>query len=135
MATEVKRRWTLNDDASLCRITDIPDFQFMQKLIILKAYSICYVQLTRALKEKLKEKTEVLDSPNGVKLVLQVADRAGLLRSPIDQWFEYVDMHERTSDDRIYESADKAIDMLPDFIDDASDLYQSMMRQSEDEYA
>ena len=99
---------------------------FMHKLCIIKAYSICYVQLTRSLKDHLGEETEVLDSPDGVKLVLQSADKAGLLHSPIEQWFGYVDMHERTSDGRFYESADEAIGILPEFIDAATDLYQSM---------
>ena len=66
------------------------------------------------------------DVPNSPKPLFRMADQNGLFRSPIDQWLVYAQKRIDTTHDYDGEKAKACLEIVPDFIDDAIGLYQTM---------
>ena len=91
------------------------------------AFQTCYDCLWKVLKRYLAEELGVGQPP------IQPQGRSSgwpsendLLASPIARWFRYVEARIDTSHDYDGEKAQACLALVPDFIDDAIGLYQTM---------
>ncbi len=80
----------------------------------------------KVLKRYLIERFGVADAPNSPKPILRIANENRLLPSPVDQWLRYADARADTSHDYDGEKAKACLKLVPDFIEDAIDLYRTM---------
>ena len=93
---------------------------------VLRRFKTCYDCLWMVLKRYLAEALAVADTPNSPKPLFRLAHENDLLAAPVEQWFRYADARIDTSHDYDEEKANACLPLVPDFIDDAIDLYQSM---------
>ena len=78
------------------------------------------------LKRYLTEALAVADTPNSPKPVFRLAHENNLFAAPVEQWFRYADARIDTSHDYDGEKANAYLPLVPDFIDDAIGLYQTL---------
>ncbi len=93
---------------------------------VIQRFKICYGCMWKLLKRNLIENLGISDPPNSHRLLLQIANENMLLPTTIDQWLVYNDVYAEISYDHDDEKAMKCFELMPDFIDDAIELYQSM---------
>ncbi|MCY4313421.1 MAG: nucleotidyltransferase substrate binding protein [Gammaproteobacteria bacterium] len=72
----------------------------------------------------------IADSPNSPKPTFRLAHENGLLVSPPETWFEYVEARIGTSHDHDGEKAKSCLELMSNFIDDAIGLYQTMIGET-----
>ena len=105
----------------------------LQKMGLIKSYEICYEALLKVLRLYLIEDIGMaIDVNTGAKPTFRAANDTPVLQSPLSQWFKYVDMRNTTAHEYGVEKVDEAVELLPDFIEDAIGLYQAMSGQSWD---
>lgn len=96
-----------------------------------KAFEICYEALFRTLRQYL---TEVLGASNlsgtARKDLIRIANENILLPSSPEQWFLYVAMRNLTSHEHIIKEMRRVLGTIPDFIEDAIKLYETMSGKS-----
>ena len=92
----------------------------------IQRFETCYDCLWKVLKRYLAEELGVGEPPNSPKPLFRLASENDLLASPIAQWFRYVEARIDTSHDYDGEKAQACLALVPDFIDDAIGLYQTM---------
>lgn len=78
------------------------------------------------LKRYLMEELGIADSPNSLKPTFRQANENRLLPSPVEQWLRYADARTSTSHDYDGEKAKACLRLVPDFIDDAIQLYRKL---------
>ena len=100
----------------------------MYKMAIVHEYEVCYGAMFKALDRHLQDLGVQTDP--APKNLIRVADKSALLGSSPEQWFKYVDARNSTSYDHGDEIGDKVLDVMPDFMDDAIGLYQTMSGES-----
>lgn len=93
---------------------------------VIQRFEVCYDCLWKALRRYLIEEMGVADVPNSPKPVFRLADGNDLFVTPIEQWLRYVKTRGDTSHDYDGEKAKACLELMPDFIDDAIGLYQTM---------
>ena len=93
---------------------------------VIQRFKICYDCLWKVLKRYLTETLGVADTPNSPKPVFRLAHENELFAAPLEQWFRYADARIDTSHDCDGEKAKGRLVLVPDFIDDAIGLYQTM---------
>ena len=93
---------------------------------VIQRFETCYDCLWKVLKRYLIEDLGVADPPNSPKPVFRLAHENRLLSSPLEQWLRYADARTDTSHDYDGEKARACLALVPDFIDDAIGLYQTM---------
>ena len=93
---------------------------------VLRRFKTCYDCLWKVLKRYLTEALAVADTPNSPKPVFRLAHENDLLAAPVEQWFRFADARIDTSHDYAGEKANAYLPLVPDFIDDAIRLYQTM---------
>ena len=93
---------------------------------VIHRFEICYDCLWKVLKRYLIEELGIADPPNSPRPILRLANENNLFTSSLVQWMEYVDARTDTSHDYDGEKAKACLELVPDFIDDAIDLYQTM---------
>ena len=93
---------------------------------VVRRYASCYDSLWKVLKRYLIEALGISDPPNSPKPVLRLAHENGLLAVPLAQWFLYADARAGMSHDYDGSKAQACLALVPDFIDDATGLYQKM---------
>ena len=93
---------------------------------VIQRFKTCYDCLWKVLKRYLTETLGVADTPNSPKPVFSLAHENDLLAAPLEQWFRYADARIDTSHDCDGEKAKGRLVLVPDFIDDAIGLYQTM---------
>ena len=93
---------------------------------VIQRFETCYDCLWKVLKRFLTEELGLAEVPNSPKPVLRLANENDLLAAPLTQWFRYVDARIDTSHDYDGEKAMACLELVPDFIDDAIGLYQTM---------
>ena len=74
----------------------------------------------------LNEELGIAEPPNSRKGIIRLAYENNLLAAPLDQWFKYANARIDTSHDYDGEKALACLELMPDFIDDAIGLYQTM---------
>ena len=93
---------------------------------VIQRFETCYDCLWKVLKRYLTQALGVPETPNSPKPVLRLAYENDLFAAPIEQWLRYADARIDTSHDYDGEKAKACLALIPDFIDDAIGLFQTM---------
>ena len=93
---------------------------------VIQRFETCYDCLWKVLKRYLIEELGIADPPNSPKPILRSAFENNLLEAPLSQWLKYANVRINTSHDYDGEKAKNCLGLVPDFIDDAIRLYQTM---------
>ena len=93
---------------------------------VIQRFETCYDCLWKVLKRYLNEELGIAEPPNSPKPIIRLADENGLFASPLEQWLQYAQARIDTSHDYDGEKAQASLELMPDFIDDAIGLYQTM---------
>ena len=93
---------------------------------VFQRFETCYDCLWKVLKRHLIEALAVAEAPNSPKPVFRLAHENGLFVAPVEQWLQYAEARISTSHDYDGAKAKACLVLVPDFIDDAVDLYQTM---------
>ena len=93
---------------------------------VIQRFETCYDCLWKVLKRYLAEELGIGEPPNSPRSLFRLAHENDLLVSPVAQWFRYVEARIDTSHDYDGEKAQACLALVPDFIDDAIGLYQTM---------
>lgn len=93
---------------------------------VIQRFETCYDCLWKVLKRYLIEELGIVDAPNSPKPIFRLAYENDLFAVTLKQWFGYADARINTSHDYDGEKADACIAIIPDFIDDAIGLFQTM---------
>ena len=93
---------------------------------VIQRFETCYDFLWKVLKRYLIEELGIADPPNSPKPILRLAYENGLFSAPLEQWWLYVDAPIGTSHDYDGANAQDCLEIIPDFIDDAIGLYQTL---------
>ena len=72
------------------------------------------------------EELGLADIPNSPKPVFRLAHENHLFAAPLEQWLQYAEARIGTSHDYDSKKAEACLTLMPDFIDDAIGLYQTM---------
>ncbi len=93
---------------------------------VIQRFETCYDCLWKVLKRYLTQALGVPETPNSPKPVLRLAHENDLFAAPLVQWLRYADARIDTSHDYDGEKAKACLALIPDFIDDAIGLFQTM---------
>ena len=93
---------------------------------VIQRFKACYDCLWKVLKRHLMEELGIAESPNSPKPIFRLANENGLLPSPVEQWLRYADARASTSHDYDGEKAKACLRLVPEFVDDAIQLYRMM---------
>lgn len=93
---------------------------------VIQRFETCYDCLWKVLKRYLIEELGVADPPNSPKGIFRLAYENDLFVASVEQWFRYHEARIDTSHDYDGEKAKACLEIMPDFIDDAIGLYQTM---------
>ena len=92
---------------------------------VIQRFETCYDCVWKVLKY-LTEELGVAETPNSPKPIFRIAHENQLLASSLEQWLRYADARIDTSRDYDGEKALSCLALVPDFIDDAIGIYQTM---------
>ena len=93
---------------------------------VIQRFETCYDCLWKVLKRYLTEELGVAEAPNSPKPIFRLAHENDLFTSALEQWLSYADARIDTSHDYDGEKARSCLALVPDFVDDAIGLYQTM---------
>lgn len=93
---------------------------------VIQRFETCYDCLWKVLKRYLAEALGVAETPNSPKPIFRLAHENDLFAAPLEQWLRYADARTDTSHDYDGEKAQACLALVPDFIDDAIGLFQTM---------
>ena len=93
---------------------------------VIQRFETCYDCLWKVLKRYLVHGLGIADAPNSPKPIFRLANENDLFSARIEQWFRYADARVDTTHDYDGEKAKACLALMPDFIDDAISLYQTM---------
>ena len=93
---------------------------------VVRRFKACYDCLWKALRRYLIDRLGLPGVPNSPKPIFRLANQNDLFRSPVDQWLMYAQKRIDTSHDYDGEKAQACLEVMPNFIGDATDLYQTM---------
>lgn len=93
---------------------------------VIQRFETCYDCLWKLLKRYLIEECGVAEVPNSPKPIFRLANENQLLAAPIESWLLYADARVATTHDYSGEKAQQSLLLMPDFIHNATDLYQRM---------
>ncbi len=93
---------------------------------VIQRFEVCYDCLWKILKHYLEEVEGRVDVPNSPNGVFRVAAEVQVLASSVEQWQKYRTARVGTTHDYSGDKAQKAIELIDDFIDDSIGLYQTM---------
>ena len=93
---------------------------------VIQRFETCYDCLWKVLKRHLNEELGIADPPNSPKPVFRLAHENELFLSPLESWLEYAQARIGTSHDYDGEKAKACLELMPNFIEDAIGLYQTM---------
>ena len=93
---------------------------------VIQRFETCYDCLWKVLRRHLIDRIGIPDVPHGPNPIFRLADQNRLFSSPIDQWLVYAERRIGTTHDYDGEKAKACLEVVPDFMRDAIDLYQTM---------
>ena len=93
---------------------------------VIQRFETCYDCLWKVLKRYLIEGLGLPETPNSPKPIFKLAQENDLFASSLEQWLHYAEARIDTSHDYDGEKANACLELMPDFIDDAIGLYQTM---------
>ena len=97
---------------------------------VIQRFETCYDTLWKTLKRYLNETLGIPEIPNSPKPIFRIAGENNLFTAKSDQWIKYADARIATSHDYSGEKAEKALELMGDFLSDAVDLYITMTDKS-----
>lgn len=97
---------------------------------VIQRFETGYDSLWKTLKRYLAEELGLAELPNSPKPLLRIADRNGLLPSPVEKWLEYADARTGTAHDYSGEKAQDVLAIAGEFTRDAIRLYDRMTGNS-----
>lgn len=93
---------------------------------VIQRFKTCYDCLWKVLKRYLNEELGIAEPPNSPKPIIRLAYENNLFASPLEQWLRYAEVRIGTSHDYDGEKAQACLELMPNFVDDAIGLYQTM---------
>ena len=93
---------------------------------VIQRFETCYDCLWKVLKRYLAHELGIPETPNSPKPVFRLAHENSLSATQVQQWFRYADARIDTSHDYDGEKAKACLALVPDFINDAIGLYQTL---------
>jgi len=90
---------------------------------VIQRFETCYDTLWKVLKRYLNEELGVPEVPDSPKKIFRMAGENKIFTSNTEQWIRYADARIGTSHDYSGEKAEKALELMNNFIEDAIDLY------------
>jgi nucleotidyltransferase substrate binding protein (TIGR01987 family) len=93
---------------------------------VIQRFEVCYDCLWKVLARHLEEDLGLPEIPSSPKPILRLAADNGLFRTPVSQWITYADARIGTSHDYSGEKAQTSLQLMPEFLDDAIGLFQTM---------
>ena len=93
---------------------------------VIQRFETCYDCLWKVLKRYLNEELGLTEFQGSPKPIIRLAYENNLLAAPLEQWLQYVEARIGTTHDYDGEKAKACLELMPDFIDDAIGLYQTM---------
>ena len=93
---------------------------------VIQRFETCYDCLWKVLRRHLNEGLGIAEPPNSPKPLIRLAYENDLFASSLEQWLLYAEVRIDTSHDYNAEKARACLSLMPDFIDDAIGLYQTM---------
>lgn len=97
---------------------------------VIQRFETCYDTLWKILKRYLTDELGLVEIPNSPKPVFRLANENNLLPSPAEQWLRYADARTGTAHDYSGLKATECLRIVPQFIDDAVKLYQTLTGES-----
>ncbi len=97
---------------------------------VIQRFETCYDCMWKVLKRHLIEVLGIANPPNSPKPVFRLAFENDLFSSPLEQWLRYADIRIGTSHDYDGKKAAACVKLMPEFINDAIDLYQRMTAET-----
>jgi nucleotidyltransferase substrate binding protein (TIGR01987 family) len=92
----------------------------------IQRFETCYDALWKILKRYLVEELGIPEVPNSPKPILRLAFENQLFASPVEQWLNYADIRVSTAHAYNQEKANECLIITLDFINDATELYQTL---------
>ena len=96
---------------------------------VIQRFETCYDCLWKVVKRYLIEVLGVADAPNSPKPIVRLANENNLIASPLEQWMKYANARVSTSHDYDGKKAQACLALIPDFIDDAVNLYDTITKR------
>ena len=93
---------------------------------VIQRFKICYGCLWKVLKRYLIHGLGIADTPNSPKPIFRLANENGLFVACVQKWLRYADARLDTTHDYDGQKAKACLAIMPDFIEDAVGLYQTM---------
>ena len=93
---------------------------------VIQRFETCYDTLWKTLRRHLIEVLGIAEVPNSPRFLFRLADENSLLAAGGDQWQLYIQTRIDTTHDYDKEKAVNAIEVMPEFIGDAIELYTTM---------
>ena len=93
---------------------------------VIQRFEVSYECLWKAMKRYMIEELGLAGVPNSPKPPLRLANENDLLPGSLAQWFKYTNARTDTSHDYDEDKALACLDLVPDFIADAIQLYNEM---------
>ncbi len=93
---------------------------------VIQRFETCYDCLWKVLKRYLNKTLGIADSPNSPKPTFRLANENNLFTSSVEKWLQYAEARIDTTHDYDGEKAVACLELVPEFIDDAIGLYQTM---------
>ncbi len=93
---------------------------------VIQRFETCYDCLWKVLKRYLNEVMGIADPPNSPKPIFRLAHENKMISSSLERWLHYADARIGTSHDYDGKKAAACVELMPEFIDDAIGLYQTM---------
>ncbi len=98
---------------------------------VIQRFEVCYDCTWKVLKRYLFENLGLPEVPNSPKPIFRIAGENNLFSSSsfVNRWIQYADIRVDTSHDYNGEKAKKALEIMPNFINDAIKLYKTMSKE------
>ncbi|MDR0704449.1 MAG: nucleotidyltransferase substrate binding protein [Planctomycetaceae bacterium] len=96
---------------------------------VIQRFETCYDTLWKILKRYIVDELGLAEVPNSPKPVFRLANENNLLPSPVEQWLIYADSRTGTAHDYSGTKATECLQIVPQFIDDAIKLYQTLTEE------
>ena len=93
---------------------------------VIQRFETSFDSLWKVLRLYLEEELGVPNAPASPKPLFRIAHENNLLDGPVEHWLEYADRRNDTSHDYSIEKAEACLASVPEFIDDAIGLYQTI---------
>lgn len=97
---------------------------------VIQRFETCFDSLWKVLKRYMAEELGVPDVPNSPKPLLRLANENNLLAEPVEDWLDYARHRVDTAHDYSVEKAARCLEVIPEFIQGAIALYQTMTGRS-----